>query len=130
MCPDNIRPYLKEFHPFGNFDEYPARLAALNLDIAVAPLEEIPFNRGKSNLRLLEYGALGIPVICTDIDPYRNSPACRVSNRPRDWLEALRARIHDADAADKEGEAMRQWVLEHFILEDHLDDWLRAHLPG
>lgn len=129
MCPDNIRPYLKEFHPFGNFNEYPARLAALNLDIAVAPLEEIPFNRGKSNLRLLEYGALGIPVVCTDIDPYRNSPACRVSNRPRDWLEALRARIHDTDAADKEGEAMRKWVLEHFILEDHLDGWLAAHLP-
>lgn len=130
MCPDNIRPYAKEFHPFGDYDAYPARLAALNLDLAVAPLEEIPFNRGKSNLRLLEYGALGVPVVCTNIDPYRDSPACKVANRPREWLDALRARIHDLDAAAREGDAMRQWVLDHYVVEDHLDSWLQAHLPG
>lgn len=129
MCPDNIRPYIREFHPFSDYGSYPARLAALDLDIAVAPLEQIPFNRGKSNLRLLEYGALGIPVVCTDIDPYRNSPACRVRNRSRDWLEALRERVHDPDAATREGEAMRRWVVDHFIVEDHLDSWLDAHMP-
>lgn len=130
MCPDEVRPWIKEFHPFASYDEYPARLAALNLDLAVAPLEQIPFNRGKSNLRLLEYGALAIPVVCTDIDPYRNSPACRVANQPRAWLDALRERIHDPDAAAREGEAMRQWVVDHYILEDHLDAWMRAHLPA
>ena len=130
MCPDHMRPMIREFHPFENFDSYPARLASLNLDLAVAPLEQIPFNRGKSNLRLLEYGALGIPVVCTDIDPYRDSPACRVGNRPRDWLDAIRARIHDPDAAEREGQTMRQWVLDHYILEDHLGEWLAAHLPG
>lgn len=129
MCPDEVRPYVKEFHPFTSYDEYPARLAALNLDLAVAPLEQIPFNRGKSNLRLLEYGALAIPVVCTDIDPYRNSPACRVANQPRAWVDALRERIHDPEAATREGDAMRQWVVDHYILEDHLDDWMRAHLP-
>ncbi|MBI1905638.1 MAG: glycosyltransferase [Rhodocyclales bacterium] len=129
MCPDEIRPFVKEFHPFTNYDEYPSRLAALNLDLAVAPLEQIPFNRGKSNLRLLEYGALAIPVVCTDIDPYRNSPACRVANQPRAWVDALRERIHDLDAAAREGDAMRQWVVDHYILEDHLDTWMRAHLP-
>jgi GT2 family glycosyltransferase/glycosyltransferase involved in cell wall biosynthesis len=128
MCPDNIRPYVREFHPFGDYAAYPARLASLNLDLAVAPLEEIPFNRGKSNLRLLEYGALGIPVICTDIDPYRNSPACRVGNTPRAWLNALRERIHDLAATAREGDAMHAWVIEHYILEDHLDSWLDAHL--
>lgn len=130
MCPDNIRPYIKEFHPFSDFAAYPARLAALNLDLAVAPLEQHPFNRGKSNLRLLEYGALGIPVVCTDIDPYRDSPACRVSNRRADWLRALRERVYDPDAAEREGLAMKEWVLRNYILEDHLDDWLQAHLPG
>lgn len=130
MCPDNIRPYAREFHAFGDYAAYPQRLAALNLDLAVAPLEQIPFNRGKSNLRLLEYGALGIPVVCTDIDPYRDSPACRVPNTPRDWLDALRERIHDPDATAREGDAMRQWVLDYYILEDHLDSWLQAHLPS
>ncbi|MCL2523245.1 MAG: hypothetical protein FWF20_10310 [Betaproteobacteria bacterium] len=129
MAPDNIRPLLAEFHPIIGFDKYPQALAALNFDIAVAPLEQNRFNQGKSNLRLLEYGILGLPVVCTDIDPYRGSPACTLPNDPARWIEALRARIHDADAREAEGEAMRRWVRQHFILEEHLDEWLAAHLP-
>ena len=102
----------------------------MNLDIAVAPLAKIPFNQGKSNLRLLEYGALGIPVVCTDIDPYRNSPACCVENTEEAWTGAIRERIYDADAREREGIALRQWVHQHFLLEDHLEEWLSAHLPA
>lgn len=129
MCPDEIRPLLAECHPLTSLSAYPERLAGLNLDIAVAPLEQIPFNQGKSNLRLLEYGILGIPVVCTDIDPYQGSPACCVPNTPEAWIESLRARIHDANAREREGAAMRLWVKQHYLLENHLDDWLNAHLP-
>ena len=129
MCPDEIRPLLAEFHPFANFADYPTRLAALNLDIGVAPLAQIPFNQGKSNLRLLEYGVLSIPVVCTDIDPYRGSPACCVANTADNWIAALRERIHDADAREREGNALRQWVQHGYLLENHLDEWLGAHLP-
>ncbi|WP_150430535.1 glycosyltransferase [Dechloromonas sp. CZR5] len=129
MCPAELRPLIAEFHPLGSFNEYPARLAALNLDIAVAPLVQHPFNQGKSNLRLLEYGILGICTVCTDIDPYRNSPACRVQNSPRQWIEAIRARLHDPEAREAEGDALKQWVHQHFLLENNLDQWLMAHLP-
>ena len=129
MCPKELRPLVTEYHAFTAFSDYPARLAALNLDIAVAPLAQIPFNQGKSNLRLLEYGVLGIPVVCTDIDPYRNSPACRVENTEEAWTRALRDRIYDAEAREREGIALRQWVCQHFLLEDHLEEWLSAHLP-
>lgn len=129
MCPAELRPLIAEFHPLGPFNEYPARLAALNLDIAVAPLAQHPFNQGKSNLRLLEYGILGIPTVCTNIDPYRDSPACQVSNDTRQWVEALRARIHDSTAREAEGEALKEWVHRHFLLENNLDQWLTAHLP-
>jgi glycosyltransferase involved in cell wall biosynthesis len=130
MCPVEIRPLLAEYHELVPFNEYPAYLASLNLDIAVAPLAISPFNQGKSNLRLLEYGALGIPVVCTNIDPYHNSPACRVENSPEAWIAALRERIYDAEGREREGLAMRNWVLNSYVLEDHLDDWLSAHLPG
>ncbi|MED5509395.1 MAG: glycosyltransferase, partial [Pseudomonadota bacterium] len=62
MCPDEIRPYVKESHDFVDIEAYPQKLASLNLDLAVAPLEEHDFNIAKSNLRLLEYGILGWPV--------------------------------------------------------------------
>lgn len=129
MCPEELRPLLAEYHELADFNEYPRKLAALNLDLAVAPLEDIPFNHGKSNLRLIEYGALGLPVICSDVTPYRNSPARRLANDPQRWIAALRERIHDVDAAEREGQIMKQWVLDNYLLEDHVDEWLEAHLP-
>ena len=129
MCPDDMRPLVVEYHPYTTLDEYPGRLAALNLDIAVAPLAQTPFNQAKSNLRLLEYGILGIPVVCTDIDPYRGSPACCVANTTAAWTKALRERIHDAKAREREGANLQKWVREGYLLENHLEEWLRAHLP-
>lgn len=130
MCPEELRPFVKEFHPFVPFEEYPAKLASLDLDLAVAPLEVNRFNECKSNLRLLEYGILGWPVVCSDVLPYRGAPVARVPNRTDAWLEAIRVRIHDLDAAQKEGEALRQWVREGWMLEDHLDEWLEAYRLG
>ncbi len=127
MCPERLRPYVKEVHGFQpGFRDYLARLASLNLDLAIAPLELHPFNEAKSNLRLLEYGMLGWPVVCTDILPYQGAPVCRVPNEPRRWIEAIRERAHDLDAAAKEGDRLREWVQAHYLLEDHLEEWLAA----
>lgn len=71
MCPDELRPYVHEFHSTISLQAYPFKLASLNLDLALAPLEFHIFNDCKSNLRLLEYGACGYPVICTDTEAYR-----------------------------------------------------------
>jgi hypothetical protein len=109
-----------------SFYEYPAKLASLNLDLAVAPLEIHPFNEAKSNLRLLEYGVMGWPVVCTDIHPYQNAPVKRVANEPQAWIDAIRERVHDLDAAEREGDQLKAWVLQNFMLEDHLDEWMRA----
>jgi GT2 family glycosyltransferase len=129
MCLDELEPYVREVHSFVSFEQYPARLASLNLDLAVAPLEYHAFNEAKTNLRLLEYGVLGWPVVCTDILPYQNAPVMRVPNDTRAWIDAIRERVHDLDTAEREGDRLRQWVMDHWILEDHLDEWLAAFTP-
>lgn len=129
MCPKALRPYVHEFHPGVPFDEYPARLASMDLALALAPLEINAFNIAKSNLRLLEYGILGWPVVCTDIEPYRGAPVRRVNNRPRDWIEAIREHLYNPDAAAKAGAELRRWVRDHWMLEDRLDVWLAALAP-
>jgi hypothetical protein len=127
MCPDVLRPYIREFHPGVATEHYPAKLASLNLDLAIAPLEEHPFNMAKSSLRLLEYGVLGYPVICTDILPYQGAfPVTRVSNHTVQWVKAIREHIHDLDAAAKAGDALRQHVLQHHLLENNLEPWMQA----
>jgi glycosyltransferase involved in cell wall biosynthesis len=130
MCLDELRPYVAEVHDFGDFESYPQKLASLNLDLAVAPLEYHPFNEAKSNLRLLEYGNMGWPVICTDIFPYQNAPVVRLANDARAWIEAIRERAHDLDTAAKEGDCLQQWVRSNWMLEDHLHDWLNALSPN
>lgn len=52
--------------------QYPGFLKSIEPDIMLAPLEDIPFNRSKSNIKALESCALGVPLISTNIDPYEN----------------------------------------------------------
>ncbi len=130
MCPEQIRPLCAEYHSGVTIDRYPEKLASLDLDLAVAPLEVHPFNECKSNLRLLEYGMLGWPVVCSDIAPYYDAPVRRIPNNPEAWIAAIRERIHDLDAAAKEGDLLRDWVRDNWILEDHLDEWLGTLLPA
>lgn len=130
MCPLEMRQYVKEYHRPVMLNDYPEKLASLNLDLAVAPLEDVPFNHGKSHLRLLEYGMLGLPVICTDITPYKGAyPVTRVASRYKDWIEAIRSHVADMDALAEKGDALKRHIEDNWILEDNLDAWLKAWLP-
>lgn len=129
MQPKDIRC---EFHPGVPIEQYPQKLASLNLDLAVVPLELNQFNRSKSNLRLLELGACGVPVICTDIEPYRcGLPVTIVRNRYQDWMEAVRSHLAEPEALARQGDALREAVLRSWMLEgEFLDQWARAWLPA
>jgi GT2 family glycosyltransferase len=130
LCPDALKPLVAEFHPWVPLHDYAGKLASLDLDLAVAPLEHHPFNETKSNLRLLEYGVLGYPVVCTDILPYQGTlPVTRVANRHRDWVRAIRDMVADREACRRAGQALRAAVVRDWMLEDHLDEWRRAWLP-
>ncbi|VAW83521.1 O-antigen biosynthesis protein, partial [hydrothermal vent metagenome] len=130
MCPESILPLVKEVHDPVLFEAYPEKLATLNLDLAVAPLERNKFNESKSNLRLLEYGILGWAVIASDVEPYQNAPVCRVTNQARAWINAIRERINDLNALHQEGDTLRHWVRENWILQNHANVWLDALKPS
>jgi hypothetical protein len=129
MCPERLRPYIHEFHAGVEIQFYPAALAALDLDLALAPVEQNLFNECKSNLRLLEYGACGFPVICSDVRCYREDdlPVTRVANRTQDWLDAIRMHLADLDATAAMGDRLREQVRRHWMLDgDNLLAWKSA----
>ena len=127
LAPDALRPYIAEYHPGVPFEEYPEALAKLNLDLALAPLELCRFNECKTNLKLLEYGILGYPVIATDITPYQGDlPIQRVKNKREHWVKAIREHINDLDTCRKTGQRLQQYIRQHWMLEDHLDEYLNA----
>lgn len=133
MCPDKLRPYVHEFHEGVSIEQYPRVLASMNLDLALAPVEQNLFNECKSNLRLLEYGACGFPVIASDLrcyQGYSDLPVTLVKNRFRAWVDAIRMHISDLDATAKAGDALRDAVLDGWMLEgDNLSNWRKAWLP-
>lgn len=123
MCPKELHPYLCEYHPMVSFEQYPSYLAKLNLDLAIAPLSNNAFNEAKSNLRLLEYGMLSYPVVCSDIYPYRNAPVTRVQNTEQAWINAILEHLYNQETSQKIGAQLRQWVLENYLLENHINVW-------
>lgn len=60
---------------WARIDKYAQSLAHLDFDIGIAPLVDNAFNRGKSNLRWLEYSALGIPTVASRVGHFAET--CR-----------------------------------------------------
>jgi len=126
MAPEGFENEV-EFHKGVALDLYPQKLATLDLDLALVPLEQNAFNEAKSNLRLLEFGILGWPVICSDVYPYQEAPVTRVKNRYKDWEKAFLEKIEQPELLAEEGDRLKAWVETHYILEDHVDSVYRQY---
>jgi glycosyltransferase involved in cell wall biosynthesis len=67
----------------------------LDFDIGLAPLRPSVFNRSKSAIKVMEYGALGIVPVASNVGPYadyiRSGYDGVLVDRPHEWSGALRA---------------------------------------
>ena len=126
--PNVIRRYAAEVRNQVPIEDYPVELASLDLDLAVAPLEVHPYNDAKSNLRLLELGAMAYPVICSagvgafDCD----LPVSRVENRPDAWIDAIISAVRDRDALAGQGDALRRAIHDHWLMDGRATAWASA----
>ena len=59
-----------EYHRSSDILNYPRELYAKDLQCIIAPLQDNTFNRCKSNIKLLEGWALGIPVVAQNLSCY------------------------------------------------------------
>lgn len=121
MCPKKLRPYVKEFHNGVPIHMYPQKLASLDLDLAVAPLENNQFNDCKSNLRLLEYGACGFPVVCSNTRAFTECdlPVQIIKNKYKDWISAIRQQINDLNYARTLGINLKNEVHASWMLKNN-----------
>jgi hypothetical protein len=128
MCPSKLRPYVKEFHSGVPIHMYPQKLATLDLDLAVAPLENNQFNDCKSNLRLLEYGSCGFPVVCSNSRAFIESklPVHIVKNRYKDWVDAIKLHIFDNEYRLQRARNLQKEVFKiHMLNNAQLSNWLK-----
>jgi len=89
-------------------------------DIGVVPLEDTEFSRSKSPLKLLEYGAYGVPVVASDVWPYRdmvgddNAVKLIHGKNPRAWVDAVQELIDDPVLRQERGQRLRALVRSRY----------------
>jgi glycosyltransferase involved in cell wall biosynthesis len=99
----------------------------VRFDIGIAPIADIAFNRGRSNVKLKEYAALGTPWLASPIGPYA-SLGEKLGGRlvPDDgWFEALDRLVVKSRERAKLAKRARKWGREQAI-SANVTLWERA----
>lgn len=106
---------------FVSIDKYPHFVASWGMDIGIAPLRDNSFNRAKSNLRWLEYAALGIPTVASKVSPFKTSIRHGVDglvcNSNQEWYEGLKSLIVDAGRRTTMGRQAYERVKRDFNMD-------------
>ena len=132
----NLRPDFLEdhpqciWHPGRHLEEYPQALADLDLHIGIAPVVKNQFNKGKSNLKWLEYSALGIPTVATDWDTYssiRHAETGFKARSDKEWLQILKRLIADANLRNQVGKAAYQEIKKNYNAKTNAKLWDEAY---
>ena len=100
-------------------------------DIGIGPLEDTYFNRSKSDIKFLDYSALGIAGVYSDVPSYQETirhleTGCLVKNSPTEWSNALERILVDDQLRDRLARNAREYVLSFRTLEQRGTKWRDA----
>jgi glycosyltransferase involved in cell wall biosynthesis len=101
-------------------------------DINIAPLENIPFNNSKSELKIFEAGIVCVPTIASPIDSY----ACFLENgvdglaaaTEEEWYDALNLLADNPDLRKRMGDKAREKALHRCVYTQAA--WAAAEFYG
>lgn len=110
-----------EHQPWQAYDALPSQLA--RCDVLIAPLADVPFNRTRSNVKLKEYAAAGVPWLASPVGDYawmgEEQGGRLVADG--DWRAQLEALVRDEDARHRLAVAGRRWAAGEVVL-DHVGE--------
>ena len=98
-----------------------------SFDIGIAPIADIPFNRAKSNVKVKEYAAMGVPWLASPIGPYEGLGEKQGGRLVADdrWYVELERLVRDERARRKLARRGVRWGNGQ-RLRRNLDGWERA----
>lgn len=107
-----------------------AYYSGIDFDIAIAPLADIPFNQSKSHLKALEMGALGIPIVAQDMEPYRDyvrdGETGYLVRTHDEWVARITELINDEGARLEMGAKAKQ-VAAQWTIQKRWPEWEAAY---
>lgn len=101
---------------FVAYDRAREREQIAAFDVAVAPMPDTEWTRGKQPVKVLCYMATGLPVVASDLPAHREmlGDAGILVKTPAEWADALKRLAGDGDLRAKLGRAARRRVEERF----------------
>lgn len=103
---------------------YPMGL--VNIDIGCCPLTDTPFNRAKTWIKALEYGASGAAVVCSPTVYGRlieHGYDGYVARNADEWTDALDALVSSANHRQHIVQRLRNKILKHHTLATNVLKW-------
>lgn len=96
--------------------------------VALIPLDDSEFSACKSAIKFFDYAAIGVPVICSDLTPYREVlrhgvTGCLVANDEAAWTAALQQVLEDGPTRRAWAEAAQRDATERFSLALTVAAW-------
>lgn len=119
-CPTRFTPW-----QVNQWDYY----RAIDGDIGLIPLLSTQFNRSRTYIKALEFAALGIPVIASDSDPYRefviDGVTGLLARTDRDWIDAIYTLGRDQELRSVMGAAAREHA-RRYTIQGNWQRWAEA----
>jgi glycosyltransferase involved in cell wall biosynthesis len=111
-----------EFNKWVDISAHPYKSALNNLDIAVIPLKDIPFNHSKSCIKWYEFSALKVPCLVARVSPYADEidhgNTGFLYSDEKEFKKYLEQLIKDRELREYLAENAYDWVKEHRDLND------------
>lgn len=102
----------------------------IDFEIGLAPVKDTVFARSKSALKALEYNARGIPVIASDVQPYReyilHGENGFLVKHPHEWMKYIRLLADNPDLRKEMGERGK-WRAQYYTHEANWQKWEAAY---
>ena len=123
-----LRPEVQE-------SEYPLFMlwfsTKVRWDIAISPLQDTAFNRCKSDIKFLDYSAIGAAGVYSRVPAYEatvrhGETGWLAENNTEAWVEALEALLTDDELRDRIAANATRYLFSERVLERTAGRWLEA----
>lgn len=123
----NMKDSQYQFHEWVPTEVHPYKQALLNSDIALLPLKDDLFNRGKSPIKWVEYSSLKIPCVAKNIPPYseviEHGETGYLYNDVFECSNYLEKLIENPSLRESIGNKAYNYVAEHYNAKDNVSLW-------
>lgn len=103
-------------------ENYPMILASKGWDIAIAPVIGNAFGNSKSDLKIKEYAAIGVPVVASPIAPYleasKGNAQVVFAETFEEWYDKLKEMIKFPERRDAIVKHNREWAQGNWMQDN------------